>query len=75
MTAKERSLSIGVCQSCGAKVQPSNTYCVACAIDHADRDAVYFDRWLSIFVCVLAGAMIAGLIYIVSRYGGAVSWR
>lgn len=73
MTASERSLSVGACQTCGAKVEISNAYCVPCATEYADCDVAYFDRWLLVFIWVAASVTLFGAIYFMSRLFGVVS--
>lgn len=68
ITVKERSLSIGVCQACGAKVEASKTSCVPCAIDYADQDASYFDRRLMIAVFLTGIFTISILYYLVLKH-------
>lgn len=68
MTARERSSSISVCQTCGAKVEHSGIYCVPCAINYADADVAYFDRWVLIFIWIAAGVVLSGAVYYVLRF-------
>jgi hypothetical protein len=63
MSAKERSRSIGVCRSCGETVKVPDVYCLSCATDQADRDAVYFDHWLVVFACLFVLIAIIIVVY------------
>ncbi|MGH1571315.1 hypothetical protein ACRAWG_12240 [Methylobacterium sp. P31] len=70
MSAKERSLSIGACQSCGKEIRVGDAYCVPCATANTNRDAAYFDRWLLIFACAITAMIALYLAYVATRYLG-----
>jgi hypothetical protein len=49
-------------------VEHSGIYCVPCAINYADDDVAYFDRWVLIFIWIAAGVVLSGAVYYVLRF-------